>query len=371
MTNVSGSSQTVGQVGTGSADVLASFFTQEGQVLTDFDRTRLCMLAANRGVNVQRGNTFDMQALERAVASNPQLRAYLEGMVGFRLDFGDRIDGVIRRAPAMAQPVVVQPAVVRPALAQPATGTVVRVQGTPGPGGAVYVPPAQANPPPGVRVQPAYVPPRPPICARLPPVNDSRTDLIGRTRPAGNQDWSFLDDPHMSIEEKLLLFLAKIGEQTKQELDELMDRQSGRSGSGQNGARSGQGAQGANGAGGGGIMGLLGPVAQIGCTVLGGVFGGPLGAMLGGSLGGTVGDLLKGFVGLFGGGGAGGAGQAAGAAGASGTNGSNGTQPEDSATAQTRMQYLIQRRQEIATMVSNVLSNIHQTQMTSINNMRG
>lgn len=157
---------------------------------------------------------------------------------------------------------------------------------------------------------------------------------------------AILNNPNLSIEDKLALLLAKFAEKKMKELeDKIKEMQGG-------GA---EGAKGKKGKGGGlfggiGKMfgGLVGGIAKLGGGILGGMFGGPLGAMAGQGIGGMVGNIL---------GGAGGAG---------GTGGGK----KSETMLQSEIQLLQQKLQRSMELLSNLMKSFHDAMSTSIRNIR-
>jgi hypothetical protein len=152
--------------------------------------------------------------------------------------------------------------------------------------------------------------------------------------------------PNATIEDKIAAFMFKEMEKSNKELEDLIKQ----SESGGKGGKSGKS---------GGFFGALKSIgknifsgaAKIGGGVLGGMIGGPFGAKLGSMFGGAVGDQITG-------------------GGKSAQGGSASGKSKSSAALQQKITLAIQKRQQMFTMLSNMLKVMHDTSMTAIRNIR-
>ena len=142
---------------------------------------------------------------------------------------------------------------------------------------------------------------------------------LGRAMPT---DTSFLSDPSLSVEEKLVMLLSKIEDATDQELLETAKKMD----------------QSHNGGGAGGFGQVVGGIIGAVGSALG-----PVGSIVGGAVGSAVSGAI---------------------------NGAAGGGATDSSQLQARLQMLEQRKTEISKLVTNVLEMEHESKMGFINNLR-
>jgi len=163
-----------------------------------------------------------------------------------------------------------------------------------------------------------------------------------------------LNDPSLGIEDKIALFMSKYIEKNNQEIEDKMKELAA--------AKNGQGtgASGAAKKSGGGWFSsaksffkhLGHALPKIAGTVIGGMYGGPAGAALGSKVGGMAGDKIGGSSSAA-------AGQA------------NGTQgPKDTTTLETELQRLTQKREQLIKMLTDLMSALHRTTMSVVNNIK-
>ncbi|NNE08232.1 MAG: hypothetical protein HKN20_06685, partial [Gemmatimonadetes bacterium] len=157
----------------------------------------------------------------------------------------------------------------------------------------------------------------------------------GSTSGIGSSE-SVLSNPNLSIEDKLMLLMAKLSEFLDKQIEDKMGELEK--------ATQGKGAKGAGGKSGGGIGGIFGSLGKIAGGVAGTAFGGPLGGMLGSQAGGMLGNLL------------GGAGKSGGAQGA---NGAQGGKKPNVQKLQTELQSLMQKRQQMFQTMQNIMKSLH------------
>ncbi|MCA9758183.1 MAG: hypothetical protein KDA27_20480 [Candidatus Eisenbacteria bacterium] len=172
------------------------------------------------------------------------------------------------------------------------------------------------------------------------------TNGSGATGGAGDTG-SILNDPSLSLEDKLALLMAKLTEHMDKQIEDKMKAIEQQMSNEKNG-----GANGANGSKGGG--GLLGGLGSLAGGVAGSMFG-PIGGMVGSQLGGSLGNSL---------GSAAGGGSSAGGANGSSENSSN------LQLLQTQLQQLMQKRQQMFQTMSNILKSLHDTSMNTIRQLK-
>jgi len=197
------------------------------------------------------------------------------------------------------------------------------------------------------------------------------TGNTGSTGGASNGG-SVLNDPNMSLEDKLALLMSKLSEHLDKQINDKMksienQMAKEKSGNSSNGAKK-------SGKSGGGLFSSIGKLFGSAGRILGGaagtVFGGPLGGMLGSGLGGKLGSALGG---IFGGGGssaASSAGSSNGSNGTGSTGGSGNGQDSNLQLLQTQLQQLLQKRQQMFQTMSNVVKSLHDTSMNTIRQLK-
>lgn len=165
-------------------------------------------------------------------------------------------------------------------------------------------------------------------------------------------DLSFLDDPTLDIETKLLMYFAQMSDRTEAEMDALM--RGGAPEPEEQPAESHGRRRRSN-----GVLGAIMGVIDGAGTAVAGAFGGPAAAAAAHA---ALGGLSTLAASASGGSGAG--------SGSSGTNSSS-SSGESEGIKLARLQQLMAKQQEFAAMLSNISSSFHQTRMGFINNIRG
>jgi hypothetical protein len=198
------------------------------------------------------------------------------------------------------------------------------------------------------------------------PATQADLDTVGPVakRVMPDEDFSFLDDPNMSLEEKLMLFMAKLADKRDAEIRELLGELSGQEKAG--GAGGGAGEAGGGGRSGGGFLGAFKAIATTAATIVGAVKGGPAGAQVGAMAGNMFGQLVDGIAG----GGGGSRGTVEVNAPGGGVEGAEGKKRGENEILQ-RIQYLQGKFDRINTLVTNFLQSSHNSRMAVLNNLRG
>jgi hypothetical protein len=173
---------------------------------------------------------------------------------------------------------------------------------------------------------------------------------------------NILNDPSLGIEDKIALFMSKYIEKNNQEIDDKMKELA----AAKNGQNQGTTANGTATKSGGGWFSsaksffkhLGGALPKLAGTVIGGMYGGPAGAALGSKLGGAVGDKI------------GGSSSSGSSAQANGTQ-ANGTQgAKDQTTLETELQRLVQKREQLVKMLTDLMATLHRTTMSVVGNIK-
>ncbi len=141
---------------------------------------------------------------------------------------------------------------------------------------------------------------------------------------------SIIDDPSLSIEEKIVLVSGLIQEKTENDLEGLLRQQAGQTSSGHGSSDNG----------------LLSTIGTIVGGTAGALAGGPAGAAAGASLGASVGSRIESMKG----------------------NGKTGG--SNSKNLEARIQLLMQRLNRTQSMLSNMLQAMHQTKRSVVQNIR-
>jgi hypothetical protein len=254
----------------------------------------------------------------------------------------------------------------------------------PGGAGAGWTVAPRASRPAG---GPGYAPPPAPgragpaAAASKPPKPPSGGTSAPKASPSG--EWAFLSDPHLSIEEKLFRFMLLVQKKTDEELTKKMqDYRAKHVTGGSGGGRSSTSG-----------LDLLGvakrvidPLGLVG-KLLGGKDGGILGQALQG-LGGPLLAALATAVGLphlapaalelggqLGGIAAQAVGSAVGATGGGAKAESAGSARKESGTPDERLalleiQRLVEKQNQMFTLVSNILKGMHEAGMAAVHNVR-
>jgi hypothetical protein len=200
------------------------------------------------------------------------------------------------------------------------------------------------------------------------PPTQGDLDMVGpvakRTMP--DEDFSFLDDPNISLEEKLMLFMAKLADKRDAEIRELLgelsnqERGGGGGGAGVSEARGGDR--------GGGPLGAITAMTGFAGTIIGMAVAGPAGAAVGSMVGNMAGEMISSA--------AGGSGRgtvevnAPGRGGPGGAEAAEGKKRGENEILQ-RIQYLQGRFDRINALITNYLQSSHSSRMAVLNNLRG
>ncbi len=155
----------------------------------------------------------------------------------------------------------------------------------------------------------------------------------GGAQGAAPSSESVLSNPNLSLEDKLMMLMAKLSEHMDKQIEDKMKQIEGA-----------MKQQGAKKKGGGGLFGSL--FKAVG-GALGTAFGGPLGGIIGGKLGGVLG----------------------GASGGAGGAGKGGKKP-NLQLLQSQLQSLMQKRQQMFQTMQNIMKSLHDTSMAAIRNLK-
>ncbi len=146
---------------------------------------------------------------------------------------------------------------------------------------------------------------------------------------------SVLSNPNLSLEDKLMLLMAKLSKHMDKQIEDKMKQIE-------------NAMQKKSGKGGGGIFGKLGGLFKTAGAAIGTAFGGPLGGMVGSAVGGAVGSA---------------------ASGATGGAGKGGKKP-NLQLIQSQLQSLMQKRQQMFQTMQNIMKSLHDTSMAAVRNLK-
>lgn len=288
----------------------------------------------------------DAQALERFLANEPAARTLVEQALGGGLSFAGAIDGrinVLNRSKLATPDSLLASSLTSSHGAAGATPVLDGVRATPAGVGAAYVRPAQVAHAAALAAAPVTATPANSVVEAMRACSTSDA--------SAPSDYAFLDDPALSTREKVMMFIGRQLSSIEGDMQRIMRQKSGGSSASSNSSATGTSSN-----GGANVGDMIGSALSTAATM----FLGPIGGLVSG--------VVQGISSLVSGG-AGGA-PSSGPAGASGRSNGSSQAPSEGET-NMQLQNLVNRQQQMMTMASNVLSSLHQTAMTPLNNLRG